>query len=273
MAISSTQITDYLYKKVGFGVTKTDTSTAKFPFNESVASPLLVPGASILQQDFAIPNISSAPSANTVLNGSTIVSVYNTSTSAVVQGTSLSESIVNETWSTGLTNWIPPSFGSGYQLKVYAGAPGASAATAATYTSLPVAGSGNADSWFFDYQSGVLNFADTNVPTAAANVSNVVYFMGAVYTGTLGITNYANLNVTGNLTSVNGNLVLTNGNIYAQNYYGTFQGAFGDATKSMHNSYLVAAGCLALLAFLALKLKSVLKAQGIDFDAQISSSH
>ena len=52
-----------------------------------------------------------------------------------------------------------------------------------------------------------------------------------------------------------------------------FQGAFGDATKSMHNSYLVAAGCFALLAFLALKLKSVLKAQGIDFDAQISSSH
>ena len=55
MAISSTQITDYLYKKVGFGVTKTDTSTAKFPFNESVASPLLVPGASILQQDLQYP--------------------------------------------------------------------------------------------------------------------------------------------------------------------------------------------------------------------------
>ena len=231
MAITSTQITDYLYKKVGFGVTKTDTSTAKYPFNESIASPLLVPGATVLQQDFAIPNVASAPSANTVLNGSTIVSVYNTSTSAVVQGTSLSESVTNETWSTGITNWIPPSFGSGYQLKIYAGPPGASAATAATYTQLPVAGSGNSDSWFFDYQSGILNFADTNVPTAAANVSNVVYFMGAVYTGTLGVTNYANLNVTGNLTSINGNLVLTNGNIYAQNYYGTFQGTIGGSTS------------------------------------------
>ena len=231
MAITSTQITDYLYKKVGFGVTKTDTSTAKYPFNESIASPLLVPGATVLQQDFAIPNVASAPSANTVLNGSTIVSVYNTSTSAVVQGTSLSESVTNETWSTGITNWIPPSFGSGYQLKIYAGPPGASAATAATYTQLPVAGSGNSDSWFFDYQSGILNFADTNVPTAAANVSNVVYFMGAVYTGTLGVTNYANLNVTGNLTSINGNLVLTNGNIYAQNYYGTFQGTIGSSTS------------------------------------------
>ena len=232
MAISQNQIVDYLNKKVGYGVAKTDLYTAKQPYNESIASPLLVPGATVLQQDYAIPNVSSAPSANTVVNGGTVVSVYNTSTSAVVQGTSLSESETNETWSTGLTNWIPPSFGSGYQLKIYAGPPGASAATAAQYTNLPVAGTGASDSWFFDYQSGVLNFADTIVPTAAANVSNVVYFMGAVYTGTLGITNYANLAVTGNLTSINGNIVLTNGNVYAQNYYGVFQGTIGSGVTA-----------------------------------------
>ena len=91
MAISQNQIVDYLNKKVGYGVAKTDLYTAKQPYNESIASPLLVPGATVLQQDYAIPNVSSAPSANTVLNGSTIVSVYNTSTSAVVQGTALSE--------------------------------------------------------------------------------------------------------------------------------------------------------------------------------------
>ena len=232
MAISQNQIVDYLNKKVGYGVAKTDLYTAKQPYNESIASPLLVPGASVLQQDFAIPNVSSAPSANTVLNGSTIVSVYNTSTSAVVQGTALSESETNETWSTGITNWIPPSFGSGYQLKIYAGPPGATVAQVANFTNLPVAGSGASDSWFFDYQAGVLNFADTIVPTAAANVSNVVYFMGAAYTGTLGITNYANLSVTGNLTSVNGNIVLTNGNLYAQNLYGTFQGSLGSMVSA-----------------------------------------
>ena len=236
MAISQNQIVDYLNKKVGYGVAKTDLYTAKQPYNESIASPLLVPGATVLQQDYAIPNVSSAPSANTVVNGGTVVSVYNTSTSAVVQGTSLSESETNETWSTGLTNWIPPSFGSGYQLKIYAGPPGASAATAAQYTNLPVAGTGASDSWFFDYQSGVLNFADTIVPTAAANVSNVVYFMGAVYTGTLGITNYANLAVTGNLTSINGNIVLTNGNVYAQNYYGVFQGTIGSGVTASQSN-------------------------------------
>ena len=51
------------------------------------------------------------------------------------------------------------------------------------------------------------------------------------------------------------------------------QGAVGDSTHSMHNSYMVAALCFAFLAFLALKLKSVLKAQGLDFDSQIESSH
>ena len=53
-----------------------------------------------------------------------------------------------------------------------------------------------------------------------------------------------------------------------------FQGAVGDTPSiGMHNSYLVAAVCFALLAFLALKLRSVLKAQGLDFDSQIGGGH
>ena len=50
------------------------------------------------------------------------------------------------------------------------------------------------------------------------------------------------------------------------------QGALGDKT-SMHHSYLLAAACFAFLAFLALKLRGVLKAQGLDFDEQVSSGH
>jgi len=52
-----------------------------------------------------------------------------------------------------------------------------------------------------------------------------------------------------------------------------FQGSVGDLTKDMHNSYLVAALCFACLAFITLKLRSVLKAQGLDFDSQISGGH
>ncbi|HRH48874.1 MAG TPA: MFS transporter [Panacibacter sp.] len=51
------------------------------------------------------------------------------------------------------------------------------------------------------------------------------------------------------------------------------QGSLGDTISiGMHNSYLVAAVCFGLLAMLALKLRSVLKAQGLDFDSQIAGS-
>lgn len=52
------------------------------------------------------------------------------------------------------------------------------------------------------------------------------------------------------------------------------QGAIGDmGSVGMHNSYLLAAGCFAFLAFLAIKLRSVLRSQGLDFDAQVSGGH
>ena len=240
MALSQTQIVDYLFKKVGFSISKTDVSTAKQPFNETIASPLLTPGQYLWQQDYAIPNISSAPSANVVVGGTTVVSTYNTSTGAVVQATVLTESITNETWSTGITNWIPPSFGSGYQLKLYAGPSGASAATAAQYINLPVGGTGANDSWFFDYQSGIINFGDTIVPTAVTG-ANVVYAFGSVYSGAIGVTSWANLTVAGNITSTNGNIVLTNGNIFLANgnivltngyYVGNISGAAGSSNAS-----------------------------------------
>jgi len=51
-----------------------------------------------------------------------------------------------------------------------------------------------------------------------------------------------------------------------------FQGSLGDSI-GMHHSYLVAAVCFLLLAFLAVKLRSVLKSQGLDFDNQIGGGH
>lgn len=52
-----------------------------------------------------------------------------------------------------------------------------------------------------------------------------------------------------------------------------FQGAIGDATGNMHISYLVAACCFAALALLALRLRAVLKSQGLNFDEQIGGGH
>jgi len=52
------------------------------------------------------------------------------------------------------------------------------------------------------------------------------------------------------------------------------QGAFGDNPSiGMHHSYLLAAVGFFILVFLALKLKSVLKSQGLDFDEQVGGGH
>jgi FHS family L-fucose permease-like MFS transporter len=51
-----------------------------------------------------------------------------------------------------------------------------------------------------------------------------------------------------------------------------FQGAIGDI-DGMHRSYLLAAACFAFLAWLAIKMRSVLRKQGLDFDSQIGGGH
>jgi FHS family L-fucose permease-like MFS transporter len=52
------------------------------------------------------------------------------------------------------------------------------------------------------------------------------------------------------------------------------QGVLGDMSSiGIHNSYLLAAACFAFLAWLAVKLKSVLHKQGLDFDEQIGGGH
>jgi FHS family L-fucose permease-like MFS transporter len=58
-----------------------------------------------------------------------------------------------------------------------------------------------------------------------------------------------------------------------------FQGSIGDthpignAPNNMHISYLVAACCFFALAMLAIRLRAVLKAQGLNFDEQIGGGH
>ena len=51
-----------------------------------------------------------------------------------------------------------------------------------------VTGSGNSDEWFFDYQSGVLNFIGDNLPDGRNFTGKSVYISGAVYSGQLGVT-------------------------------------------------------------------------------------
>ena len=68
---------------------------------------------------------------------------------------------------TGLTDWIPPEFGSTYLVSVYLHTAGDAANAVASGDKFSAAGgfnSGTNDEWFFDYQSGVLHFIGTNLP-------------------------------------------------------------------------------------------------------------
>ena len=214
--ITTAQEVDFLYKKLGYGVAKTDNS-ARAASSESYASPFLTLGSAVYQQDYLIPQYTSTGSfitgGNTVYNGQTITNIW------TVQCTNIPGSVANATWITGKTDWIPVALGGqGYQVSVFAGPAGinisslqgngASATGPAGTVAVPINGV-NSDSWFFDYQAGILNFVDVNVPSSIAG--NVIYVVGATYTGQKGIATWANLNVNGNITSINGNIVLTNG--------------------------------------------------------------
>jgi len=245
MAITDSQKVDILYKKLS-GVSKTDTGTAKSPANEANASPQLSPGSTVWQQDYYIPNVTTLPASN-----SSVVTVYRDSTTSTVQAVSLAESAANETWATNLTNWISPQFGAGYQVKLYA-APSGTSNPQTTGINLPVGGSGNADSWYFDYIAGIVNFADTNVPTAVSG--NVVYVVGARYTGVTGINNFANLTIgniaiAGNTISsngsitVNGNITAT-GNITAGNITANIYGNITGTVLTSNQLYITNIGTL-----------------------------
>jgi hypothetical protein len=209
MAISDTQKVDLLYKKVGYGVAKTDVATSKSPSNEANASPLLSPGKTIWQQDSLIASVSSLPSSN-----SSVVTVYRDSLSSTVQCTKdTTVGIANETWDTNLTDWIPVQYGSGYQVSLYA-APSGTVNPQTAGKLLPPDGSGNNDGWYFDYQAGIVNFSDTNVPTYVSG--NVIYVVGARYTGTKGISSFPGGLVIGN-ANISGNTISV-ANVYATLY-------------------------------------------------------
>ena len=197
MAITDAKKVDYLWKKIGYGATKTDTNANKKAPNEAIASPLLLRGDKTWNQASSIPTTLPGSSAG-------VVTVYPTGTpdETTADGTSTA----NRTWKTGLTDWIPPEFGSTYQVKVYIHTSGDASNAAASGDQVFATGSGNNDEWFFDYQSGVLHFIGANLPNGVSFTGKSVYISGARYTGTIGLQN--NVASTGDFT-FDGNSIST----------------------------------------------------------------
>lgn len=169
MAISDTQKVDLLWKKVGFSKTKSDTNANKKAPNEAIVSDLIIKPAEVWSDVGSIP--STIPAANT-----TVLRIY-TELETTEDGTATN----NRTWKTGTINWVPPKFGATYQLKVYVDSAG-SGNPASNGTQLFETGSGNSDEWYFDYQSGTLNFIGSNLPSGVSDGKSI-FVSGAGYQG------------------------------------------------------------------------------------------
>jgi hypothetical protein len=177
MAISDTKKVDYLWKKIGYGATKTDTNALKKAPNEAIPSPLLLNGKNTWNRADQIPAVQPGSSSG-------VVTVY--PTSAPIECTQDITATANRTWKTGQTDWIPTEFGSTYQAKVYVHT-ASDAAGASGGTQLFATGSGNDDEWFFDYQSGVLHFIGTNLPNGVNFTGKSIYIAASRYTGQKGL--------------------------------------------------------------------------------------
>jgi hypothetical protein len=191
MAISDTQKVDYLWKKIGYAATKTDTTANKDATNEALPSPLQIRGDSLLVQSSSIP--SSIPATTT-----SIVTVYRPDATLEMPQTAigtngpgqrgqLGSATAYRTWQTGSQNWISPEFGATYSVRVFLDNAGR---TTSNTTGTELFATASGEEWFFDYQSGVLNFSGTNLPSGISTKS--VYISGARYTGEIGIANTVN---------------------------------------------------------------------------------
>ena len=207
---SDNQKVDYLWKKIVYGAAKTDISGNIDATNEPNPSPLLIRGDKILQQSDLIANVIPGSNSSVVTVYPTTLPVECISTAGIPTPTL--------TWQTGQTFWIPPEFGSTYQIKVYISPSGQAGNVLTKGTQVFATGSGNNDLWVFDYQAGILNFNSNNTPYNASNqpisfTGNSVYISGAVYSGAFGLP--ASTSV-GNITFSNTTIStsFTNANIY-----------------------------------------------------------
>jgi len=215
---NESQKIDYLWKKVGYGVTKTAEATSKEAFNESIASPLLYRGDLVWMQS---DQVTSTPPSST----NSIIQVYKDGVGSFSPSVECTEDLTapdNQTWKTNSTNWVPTQFGDNYLIQVYVANTGVTNPQTSG-TKLFQAGSGTDDTWFFDYQSGVLNFNGANVPSQIASpiTGKSVYIVGYRYVGLIGVTNQPSGNISGNTNIGNINFtdttistITTNSNIY-----------------------------------------------------------
>lgn len=207
MTISVNQQVDLLWKKIGFGVSKTEVPAIKDASNESISSPPFLPGDKVWAESDLIPAI--LPVAS-----NSVLTVYSDATANAVECVMDITASPNRTWLTNVSDWVPIDFGSTYKVRVFLDV-GASPSPETTGVQLYAAGASNDDEWYFDYSSGVLNFIGNNLPSQDFT-GKKIYICGAAYSGIKGI-NVSNSSTFGNIT-ISGSTISSTGNINLQSW-------------------------------------------------------
>ena len=128
MPASQEQKVDFLLKKIGYSASKTGiaedestisgspTNTRKFPFEEGIPSPLIIPSTSLWSDSSLIPT--TPPGSDTayvkVYPTSSALRMTADSTIGTNKRTYIAYTTYNDTSSARLTNWIDTQFGSSY---------------------------------------------------------------------------------------------------------------------------------------------------------------
>lgn len=186
MAILDSEKIDFLWKKIVFGVTKTAGAAIKFGSNETIASPSPVLPSSVWQKGDDIPT---TPAANAFIQAF--------AGAQRIRATADPTAPANVAWlatttsgdvNSRATNFIPPTFGSGYAVKVFVGDPNAGPAAR-------IFPDTTGEEWVFDYSAGALIFTGTipagktaTIGSGAVSVaSHGVYFEAYRYIGPTGV--------------------------------------------------------------------------------------
>ncbi len=172
MAISDTQKTDFLWKRVSFGVTDTDI-TGKEGFNETIPSPIPTYNQEIWAESAQIPTTPAAVT-NVVQEYTTATSLQCTEDPTVAGGYAWLATSSQGDASSRVGDWIAPTFDPGYLINVYDGDPNGGG------TKLNQGSAG--DEWVFDYIAGVVQF-----PNGPPSGTNEVWLVGYRYIGQKGI--------------------------------------------------------------------------------------
>ncbi len=156
MAIADTDKVDFLWKSDIFGVAKTASGATKAGSNETIPTALPVMPSNIWKDGDSIP---ATPPTTT----SAIVKVYSVATSNVIQLTNDTTSPANQTWlacstlnnaATRMVDFISPTKGSGYIVRVWIGNPSVGPAARIFQDT-------TGEEFIYNYASGVLTFINT----------------------------------------------------------------------------------------------------------------